>query len=269
MDAALRVLVIEDVEDDMLLMLRVLRRGGYTLAYLRVETAEEMRAALTDQSWDLVIADYSLPQFSAPAALKLLQQQQRDIPFIIVSGTIGEEAAVAAMKAGAHDYILKGNLARLTPAVERELREAKERRRRQTAEHALQESEATLRQIQHQYQVLAETSPVGIFRTDSQGNYVYVNRQWSEMTGIPLEQALQFDYASAVHPDDRSHMLAVWQTAVQNGLPFRLEFRFQHPDGTIIWVFGQALPEQNDGEDVVGYVGTITDIPIENSHSKR
>ncbi|MDV3353768.1 PAS domain S-box protein [Leptothoe sp. ISB3NOV94-8A] len=261
MTTHLQVLVVEDVEDDLLLTLRTLRRGGYTLDYVRVETPEEMQSALDHQDWHIVIADYTLPRFSALEALKLLQAQQQDLPFIIVSGTIGEETAVAAMKAGAHDYILKGNLARLVPAVERELREAEERRKRQQAEHALRESEAALRQSQHQYQSLAETSPVGIFRTDAQGNYVYVNRQWCDMTGMTLEQSRQMEnHVNALHPDDRDHVLATWQAALKDGIPFRLEFRFQHPDGTSIWVFGQALPERKQGEGIRGYVGTITDI---------
>jgi two-component system, cell cycle sensor histidine kinase and response regulator CckA len=258
MTTPLRVLVIEDFEDDMLLMLRELRRGGYTLEHLRVETPAEMESALDRQDWDIVIADYTLPLFSAPAALKLLQQKQRDLPFIIVSGTIGEETAVTAMKAGANDYIIKGQLTRLLPAVERELREAKERRKRQAAELALQESEAALRQSQQQYQALAEASPVGIFRTDAQSNCIYVNRQWSEMTGIPFESALQDGWARALHPEDHDRILMAWQTAFQHAAPFRLEFRFQKPDGTIVWVLGQALPE--GGSEGLGYIGTVTDI---------
>jgi two-component system, cell cycle sensor histidine kinase and response regulator CckA len=259
MNSPLRVLVIEDLEDDMLLMLRELRRGGYTtIEHLRVETPSEMEAALDRQDWDIVIADYTLPMFSAPAALKLLQQKQRDLPFIIVSGTIGEETAVTAMKAGAHDYIIKGQLTRLVPAVERELREAKERRKRRETELALQESEAALRQSQQQYQALAEASPVGIFRTDALGNCIYVNRQWSEMTGISFESAVQGDWARALHPEDREQIITDWQTAFQNTVPLRLEFRFQKPDGAIVWVLCQAVPE--GGVKGLGYIGTVTDI---------
>src|SRR6476646_9650600 len=123
---ALRVLLIEDSDFDATLLLRVLAKGGYQLEHERVETQEQLHAALT-REWDLVIADYNLPQFNAPAALEMVQQTGRDIPFIIVSGAIGETTAVAAMKAGAHDYLMKGNLARLLPVIERELREADNR----------------------------------------------------------------------------------------------------------------------------------------------
>jgi signal transduction histidine kinase len=147
----LSVLVVEDSEDDMLLLVRELQRGGYTIATERVETAEAMQAALDRQAWDIIIADYTLPNFSAPAALQLLQQRQQDLPFIIVSGTIEEETAVTAMKAGAHDYITKGNLARLIPAVERELREASERQKRQQAEADLRKSEAEKKLLETQF----------------------------------------------------------------------------------------------------------------------
>lgn len=130
----LRVLLVEDFESDAALVLRELRRGGYNPTWLRTDTAATMAAALAEQSWDIVIADYALPHFSGPAALALLRETGIDLPFIIVSGTIGEDVAVAAMKAGAHDYIMKNHLARLVPAVARELREAAVRRERRRAE---------------------------------------------------------------------------------------------------------------------------------------
>ncbi len=128
MNRPLRVLIVEDNEDDLQFLLRELRRGGFEATFERVETAEGMRSALEGREWDLVVSDYSMPQFSAPAALELLRATGIDVPFIIVSGTIGEEIAVAALKAGAHDFLSKSHLARLLPAVERELREAKRRR---------------------------------------------------------------------------------------------------------------------------------------------
>ena len=133
----LSVLIVEDSEDDIELMLRELRRGNYDPIHLRVETAEEMNGALIAQTWDMVISDFNMPNFNAFAALDLLHSTKQDIPFIIVSGTIGEDRAVAAMKLGAHDYILKGNLKRLVPAVERELREARARQERRQADETI------------------------------------------------------------------------------------------------------------------------------------
>jgi len=126
----LRVLIVEDSEPDARLMLRELRAAGYEPAWERVETPDAMRAALERQPWDVVLADYTMPHFSALAALRLLQEKEIDLPFIVVSGTIGEERAVAMMKAGAHDYVLKGNLTRLAPAIAREMRDVEVRRDR-------------------------------------------------------------------------------------------------------------------------------------------
>lgn len=134
----LRILLVEDSEDDARLLLREIQRGGYEVEAERVETAESMRAALERQPWDIIICDFSLPRFSAPKALELLKQTNIDLPFIIVSGTIGEESAVNALKAGAHDFIIKGNFARLIPAVQRELKEAEVRRERRERERELE-----------------------------------------------------------------------------------------------------------------------------------
>jgi signal transduction histidine kinase len=125
MGAPLAVLMVEDSPDDAELTMRALVGGGYDPSYERVDTADAMSAALDRAAWDVVISDYSMPRFSGPAALALLQRRGLDLPFIIVSGTVGDEVAVAAMKAGAHDFIVKGKLARLLPALEREMREVK------------------------------------------------------------------------------------------------------------------------------------------------
>jgi PAS domain S-box-containing protein len=134
MSRSIRVLLVEDSEDDALLVIRALKKGGYDSEYDRVETAGVMRKALTEKPWDLILCDYKLPQFDGLAAIALLKETGIDLPFILVSGTIGEETAVAAMKAGAHDYIMKDNLSRLVPAVEREIKEAAVRRERRQAE---------------------------------------------------------------------------------------------------------------------------------------
>jgi PAS domain S-box-containing protein len=137
MARALRILIVEDSEDDAALLLRELRRGGYDPIFERVETADAMRAALGAKTWDVIASDYAMPRFSVPAALEIVKESGLDVPFLIVSGAIGEDRAVAAMKAGAHDYVMKDRLARIVPAIEREMREAEVRRKRRQAEEAL------------------------------------------------------------------------------------------------------------------------------------
>ncbi len=145
----LRVLIIEDSEDSVLLLLHELRKGGYAPVYRQVQTEDAMRTALQEEVWDLILSDHEMPYFSAPAALAVFQENDTDIPFIIVSGAIGEELAVAAMKTGANDFIMKKNIARLVPAVQRELREAENRRKRREAE---EEKQALSGRILHAYE---------------------------------------------------------------------------------------------------------------------
>ena len=139
MRVPLRVLIAEDSEDDARLLLRELQQAGYHPTYQRVDTPAAMTSALDGQAWDLVIGDYSMPAFSGPAALALLRARDPDTPFIFVSGTIGEDVAVEAMKAGAQDFLTKGNLRRLIPAIQRELRDTEVRRERRRAQTALLE----------------------------------------------------------------------------------------------------------------------------------
>jgi PAS domain S-box-containing protein len=131
---SIRVIIIEDSENDAMLIGHELKRGGFEPSLRRVETAEELVEALDAQTWDLILSDFSLPQFSGPQALSICLHRGVDVPFIVVSGRIGEETAVEMMKAGAHDYVRKDTLTRLVPAVTRELRAARERRGRKRAE---------------------------------------------------------------------------------------------------------------------------------------
>jgi signal transduction histidine kinase len=143
----LRVLMVEDSEDDAELLSRELRRGGFDPVFERVESAAALESALASKPWDLVISDYSIPGFSGTEALKVVRDRGYDVPFVFVSGTISEEIAVDAMKAGAHDYIMKGNLKRLVPAVQRELAEAQSRRLRMQAENQLRLRDARIRAL--------------------------------------------------------------------------------------------------------------------------
>lgn len=150
----IRVLIIEDNKDDSVLEIDEIKRGGFDIIFERIETRAAMRAALKNKHWDFIISDYSLPQFSGLDALEELKQSGIDIPFVLISGTIGEETAVAAMKAGAHDYIMKNNLSRLVPAFERELKEAAIRHEKRRADDALKSSMLSLKKQITEYKML-------------------------------------------------------------------------------------------------------------------
>ena len=144
----LKLLIIEDSEDDVELILHALRRGGFVPDHACVENSEALRAALAAGPWEMMICDHSLPRLDAFAALRIAREIDGDIPFIIVSGAIGEETAVEAMRAGANDYVMKDNLRRLAPAIERELRDAETRRQKRLTETALEENQLRLRHAQ-------------------------------------------------------------------------------------------------------------------------
>jgi two-component system, cell cycle sensor histidine kinase and response regulator CckA len=252
----LRVLIVEDSEDDLLLLLRELRRGEYTLDYVRVETAVEMQAALDRQAWDIVIADYTLPRFSAPAALELLQQQHQNLPFIIVSGTIGEDAAVAAMRAGAHDYLLKNNLVRLVPAVARELREAQERQKRLDAEQALRESEERFRQ-------LAENITESVFwmSEPTAMKMLYVSPAYERIWGRSCDSldANFMDWIEAIHPDDRQRVQTSYFDRALRG-KYDEEYRIIRSDESIRWIRDRGFPIKNQTGIAYRVVGIAEDI---------
>jgi PAS domain S-box-containing protein len=175
----LRVLMVEDSPTDAKLVVRELERMA-RIEFERVDTPKAMRAAL-ERSWDLIISDWSMPKFSAPAALTVLKEKGLDVPFIIVSGTVGEDKAVEAMRSGAHDYVLKDNLGRLTPAVERELRECQGRAARRKAEAALRESETRFRR-------LAESGIIGIVVSDPDGCVLEANDVFLKMIGFSKDE---------------------------------------------------------------------------------
>ncbi len=210
MGIPIRVLLIEDSVDDAVLVLHELMRGGYTPVMERVETEQAMRDMLSGCIWDIIIADYTLPQFNALAALHIFQKSNLDIPFIILSGNIGEELAVAAMKAGAHDCIMKDSIKRLVPAVERELRESSNRRERLQAENALKESEARNR-------ALVETAAnagvgIAVVQDSKQGSIiVYVNNRLPEMLGLREKDLIGARLLDIVAPDHRSLCLRYYE----------------------------------------------------------
>lgn len=252
---ALAVLIIEDSEDDVILIARELRRNGYTLTYERVDNREDMRVALGKQSWNVIIADYNLPYFDALDALKLLQGQGLDLPFIIVSGSIGEDTAVAAMKAGAHDYLMKDNLARLVPAVERELREAEERQKRREAEQALRDSE-------NRFRSLIENALDIITVLDETGTIHYASPSIERILGYAPETLVgrvAFDY---VHPDDVEIILAAFQATIQSpGRAVTAEFKFRHQDGSwrVLEAVGKQFVEPDGSASLVVNSRDITD----------
>jgi PAS domain S-box-containing protein len=184
MKVPLSVLLLDDSEDDTLLLLREFERSSYELTFKRVETAQSMRDALSEREWDIIISDYAMPSFDALGALQVLKESRLDIPFIIVSGTIGEERAVQAMRLGAVDFFQKGKLGLLIPAVEREINDSRERQQRR-------QFEADLYQAEERFVKAFHTSPIATsICTAEENRFVDVNERFLVLTGYNREEVI-------------------------------------------------------------------------------
>ncbi len=213
MGIPLRVLIVEDSDDDALLLVHEIRRGGYDPIFERVDTAETMSAALADKAWDIILADYVMPQFSGLEALKVMQRSGIDLPFIVVSGKIVESTAIETMKAGAHDYIMKGSLAKLIPTVRRELREADERRKRNEAERALRESE-------ERFRVALKNSSILVFNQDRELRYTWIyNPHPNFCNGTVLGKT----DADLFQPDEAFNLTQIKRQVLETGIGVREE----------------------------------------------
>jgi len=253
MKKALRVLMVEDSKDDAFLIMRELRRSGCASVFERVDTAEDIRVALDEQEWDVIISDYSMPSFSGSDALEVLKEHGLDIPFILVSGKIGEETAVEIMRAGAHDFVRKDALFRLVPAVERGIREAEMRREHHETQEALRESEEKFKSV-------FENVPTGIYRTSPDGQILMANPALVHMLG----------YTS---PEDLGT-----RNLEKNGFYFSLSRRrfkeliekegeikdfesvWKRRDGSLIHVRENAKAIREEDGGVLYYEGTVEDI---------
>jgi signal transduction histidine kinase/DNA-binding NarL/FixJ family response regulator len=255
----LRALIVEDSPEDAELTLGALRRGGYELVWERVETREAMLSALRDREWDVVLSDYHLPAFSALGALATLQESGRDLPFIIASGTIGEDVAVEALKAGADDFVVKGRLARLIPAIERGMRDAEGRRRHREAEGELARSARLLR-------LVVDSVPDRVAVVDADGRLALRNAAdeqlasrasadavasaWPQQAGLFLS-----DRTTPCPPDQLPLVRALRGDAVDGAVLFERDER--SPQGT--WLTVNARPVREGDGRIVGAVAVARD----------
>src|SRR5436309_3965072 len=257
MTEALRILLAEDSESDAELIQRELKRGGFDFQSRRVQTESDFRRELDEFQPHLVISDFSMPQFNGREALAIARESRADIPFIFISGTIGENVAVDMMKAGADDYVMKNNLARLLPALERELREVEVRRGRRLAEERLHESEAGL----HRAQLMAKIAHV---ITGPDGSF----ERWSEtlprLIGVESAQMPRStrEWLDLLHPDDRERFRATAIEAGRAGARKDLEYRLRRADGAWSRVRQviEPLQSQADAEGATRWFSTLQDV---------
>jgi diguanylate cyclase (GGDEF)-like protein len=255
MDKELRILLVEDVETDAELEVRELKRAGLRVAHQRVETEDSFRRAIQGFQPHLIISDFSMPQFDGMWALSLARELAPDVPFIFVSGTIGEEYAIRALKNGATDYVLKSNLVRLPASVERALQDNAERAARRKAELELEETRSRLDSIVSSLSDLVwSVSPVP-YRT------LYVSRAIELVLRRPIE-ALQADpdaWLAMIHPEDREPVENLWRSALRGGV-FDSVYRIVHDDGSVRWIHNRARSIRDESGRVARVDGIARDV---------
>jgi PAS domain S-box-containing protein len=256
----LRILLLEDSPDDAELTEHELRKARMNFTLKRVESRESFGYALDDFLPDIVLSDFNLPSFSGLAALNMLLRSYPETPLIIVTGALSDREAVELLQAGAKDYVLKDRLARLVPAIKHALLVAQKTKVIKLAEAQLLEKTQLLEKNNQFFTTLAQISPVGIFRTDKRGGCTYFNECWSLITGLTSDKALGAGWAHTIHPEDREKVEQAWYTSAQAHHNFIMEYRIQRPNGETRRVLGQASAERDVAGEVIGYVGTITDI---------
>jgi len=249
MSIPLRVLIVEDSEDDVTLLVRELQRAGYEPVFKRVETAKVMSAELKQQKWDIIISDYVIPKFSGLEALSILKNSGLDLPFIIISGKIGEETAVKAMKTGAHDYFMKDNLTRLGPAIQRELKEAVVRRERKLAEEALRNQAQIIDQIHD-----------SVVSTDLDGHVTSWNKGAERLFGYSAKEALG-KHISFVYPEDQHEFLQlkVIKPLKKKG-QHEVEVRMRRKSGEDFYAHLSVSLLRDRSGSVAGMIGYSMDI---------
>lgn len=237
--ALLNVLLIDDSPDDALLITETISGQDYDVRTSRVDHAGALQDALATHSWDVVICDYSMPRFTAADALRIVQAFDDGLPFIVVSGVIGEDAAVEMMRAGAVDYFMKDRLARLLPAIRREMRDAKARRSRDAAE-------ASLNDLRTRLQMTVERAPVGIANVAQDGRFLHVNPRFCEMVGYTCDELLTMNASEITHPEDASQELEHVRQMTAGALAeYRAEKRYLRKDGGTVHVSLNTAPVRN------------------------
>ena len=253
MEQPLRILIIDDSEDDALLLVRVLGKNGYDPVHERVDTAEDMLSALSEKPWDVILCDFKMPCLDAFHALDLFKKSGVDIPFLIVSGTIGEDTAVEIMRAGAHDYIMKDRLQRLLPVIQRELKEAEERRENRRKDQALKEKE-------RQILTITENTPDVIARFDKAFRYVFVNPAIEKMTGLHPDIILGKTNEELGMPEENVNR---WNTYLRKtfdtAATVNFEFELESKEGKRL-LFSSLVPEFGEGGEVVSILSLTRDI---------
>lgn len=263
MKGALRILILEDRASDAELMEWELKKAGISFTSLRVETRQSFEAALADFHPDLILSDYSLPGYNGRDALEFSTKNFPDIPVIMVTGTIGEEAAVELLKAGAKDYVLKDRMARLPSAVERALTEVEYVKARRESERALRESEERFRNT-------LEHAPIGIMVASLNGRFIEVNQAICDLLGYSREELLKLSFMDITHPDDKEKTRENVRKLLDGEIGvYKLEKLYVRKDGSPVWGQVTASLLRDSSGAPLNFIGQVEDISERKRHQEE
>jgi len=258
MQKSLKVLFVEDSEIDAELTTAELKRGGFIPTVQRVETRDDMEKSLQENDWDLIICDYLMPRFSAEAALNTLKASGKDLPFIIASGAVTAEDAVNLLRKGAHDFMDKGALARLVPAIERELREADVREKRRQAEAQINVLSQALEQC-----------PVSVLITNPDGEIEYANPYFEQVSGYSAAEAKGRELGFTLKQDDHHHLMTQLSQLVSEGQRWGGEMPSIRSDGEMFWENVKASPLMSGDNNVSHYIVIKEDITVRRNYEQQ
>ena len=255
----LKILIVDDVPDDAELVAVQLKQQGLKFSWKHVDNAQKLKNALTDETWDIVITDYSMPGFDGIEAFRIVNEYDEDMPVIMVSGTIGEDVAVEAMKKGVHDYLMKNNLLRLGQAVLREIKDAENRRQHKKAREALVQSE-------EKFRLLVENAPIGVSLTKLDGEFQNINRAYCDIIGYSKNELLNMTFMELTVKEFKEETVKMIDKLIDRKLEkVRMEKQYIRKDGGIIDVVINSTiikDEKGNPEYLIGILEDVTEQKI-------
>jgi PAS domain S-box-containing protein len=261
MSTELNLLVLEDEPNDAELAIAELEHNGFQCTWDRVETKEDFLTRLEENTYELILSDYSMPAFDGMTALKLLQERNIDLPFILISGTVGEEVAIDSLKAGATDYVMKGRISRLGPVTKRALQEHQEHRQRQRVTMELKKSQKLLSEM-------IEAIPDVIFMKDAEGTYLMCNREFAKLIGLTANKIPgKTDYD--LFPKDKADFFREQdREAIAHKAPRMNQESNVYPDGRIVWLEATKTPVYGTEGELAGILGIAHDITVRKNNEQ-
>jgi len=258
---SLRVLIIEDSDDDAQMIVRELKKGGFHPDYDKVETAAQMGKALQEKQWDIILCDYNLSKFSAQSAMALLKEKNHEIPLIVISEMSGEETAVECIRSGAQDWLMKSNLSRLCPTIIKELEEAKVRSRQKWAESQKEAAFEALLQSEEKHRTILQNMEEGYYEVDLRGKFTFFNDSMCRILGYPRKEMAGMSSRQVTDKENAKKLLKTFHEVHKTGEPAKgFDWQVKRQDGSIRYIEASVSLLKDSSGKAKGFRGIVRDI---------